>query len=284
MALLLTNYSVTTSTIEALYHGVEFHEEELIKLVVPNERVIDIGCNFGRVIFAGYVAPDVKAKSNRGRRKKDKPRKRRKRQGSGLYMNSQITFTVLSPKVYGKKYKVKVFRNGKIQIPGIIHESLDEAFYAINEARLIIINALGIDESECYLKPYDDGELTTLIIKNFKWNISDKKWIIDREKFVSHLKKIRSKEIIDNDVTILSISYDLSRYPGVVFKVKSHTNGNDHYCFRVFKGGKTNLTISKNKNNDIVDSLKNWIGRLFKDGINNFIYDQTVDDDDGDSN
>lgn len=113
-----------------------------------------VGCNYGEVLIGNYTRKPKKSElSNRGRKKQNRDAKsRRKVQGTGKYFNSQITFFVklnlLPYKVYVTPekrklndqdyefdltdsnadgecrlksyiYKIKVFRNGNGQIPGL---------------------------------------------------------------------------------------------------------------------------------------------------------------------
>jgi hypothetical protein len=62
----------------------------------------------------------VKSKKNstRGRKPKEKKKMKRKVQGSGMYFSSQISFDIYNYH-NNKISKIKLFRNGNIQIPGI---------------------------------------------------------------------------------------------------------------------------------------------------------------------
>lgn len=124
----------TTNTMEGYLANVRFHEAELIKELIPDEDIVLIRCNFGKLIYDGYTEPVRIKTSNRGRKKKEKKKKLRKIQGLGTDFNSQITFVVRSgtnpplidapdgTKIVppgSRVYKFKVFRTGKIQLPGV---------------------------------------------------------------------------------------------------------------------------------------------------------------------
>lgn len=119
----------TTITMEGTLANVRFHEAEFIHELLPSEDVVLIKCNFGKIIFENYREPVKVKKTNRGRKKKEKRHKHRKIQGDGTCFNSQITFVVrslLDPIPESgiipsdtRVYKFKVFRTGRIQLPGV---------------------------------------------------------------------------------------------------------------------------------------------------------------------
>lgn len=122
-------------------------------------RVLKLGCNFGEVKTDEFVEPATARPSNRGRKRQLQLKNKRKTQGTGKYFNSQMTFYVKSDlskfeafhdplkkqglelykldkkqknsegewKILSYIYKVKVFRNGKAQIPGLRTEFEKEA-------------------------------------------------------------------------------------------------------------------------------------------------------------
>ncbi len=126
----------TTNTTSGYLTNVDFLEEELIVHVSPDENIVVYRCNYGKEVYCGYVEPVRVKKTNRGRKKKEKKKKPRKKQGNGTDFNSQMTFIVKSTLVDAPDgivptdalvYKIKVFRNGKIQLPGMARDSADDA-------------------------------------------------------------------------------------------------------------------------------------------------------------
>lgn len=130
----------TTNTMEGYLSNVDFHERDLIIELIPDERVVMYRCNYGQSVYDGYTDPASAHKTNRGRKKKNKNKKPRKKQGDGGSFNSQVTFVVRSMStpepVYNDGtsgshphgcyliphgtpvYKFKIFRTGKLQLPG----------------------------------------------------------------------------------------------------------------------------------------------------------------------
>lgn len=132
----------TTNTMEGNFSNVQFHERDLIDLLIPDEDLVVYRCNYGKTIYEGYTEPVKQKTTNRGRKPKAKPTKTRKKQGNGGDFNSQVTFVVRSndgpEPVNGivlsdaKVFKVKVFRTGKLQLPGIKNESIDDVITCAN--------------------------------------------------------------------------------------------------------------------------------------------------------
>jgi len=133
---LFTDPINTTNTTSGYLTNVNFHEEDLITKVWPDERIVVYRCNYGKEVYCGYTEPVPVKKTNRGRKKKEKKKKPRKKQGNGTDFNSQMTFIVRSTLVDAPGgivpadatvYKIKVFRNGKIQLPGLPRSAADDA-------------------------------------------------------------------------------------------------------------------------------------------------------------
>lgn len=139
----------TTNTMEGYLSNVSFHEQQLIQELMPDENLVLYRCNYGKLKYDGYTEPVKQRKTNRGRKKKAKKKKLRKKQGEGIDFNSQITFVALSTLVSFDKietdenqtdndqtdkiipvgsrvYKFKIFRTGKLQLPGVHQHLIDD--------------------------------------------------------------------------------------------------------------------------------------------------------------
>ena len=123
----------TTNTMEGYLSNVSFHERELIEELIPDEDLVMYRCNYGKIKLPEYIEPVKLRKTNRGRKKKEKKKKLRKMPGDGVDFNSQITFVVRSqieplesPDAYLKVYKFKIFRTGKLQLPGVHPHLIDD--------------------------------------------------------------------------------------------------------------------------------------------------------------
>lgn len=162
---IFTQPTSTTSTLGGYVSNVKFHEMDLIEELMADEQVVLYCCNYGRLRYTGYSEPVKIRKTNRGRKKKEKKKKNRKKQGTGEDFNSQITFVMVSPSAVleqkticyltdvndpqndlqleqqtetlsivpsdMKVYKFKVFRTGKIIIPGVQHHLIDDVIECI---------------------------------------------------------------------------------------------------------------------------------------------------------
>lgn len=157
--LLLGVLENSTCSVEAYITGICFNEEELIEWLDCTGNIITIDCNYGHKFSEEWRANHPpKKKSSRGRKKKVKQRKIRKYQGDGSSFNSQITFGVVGTHIrrvpiindtpkhdveicrlsrdlesVTKIYKIKVFRNGKISIPGALTEDLSDIQSPLDE-------------------------------------------------------------------------------------------------------------------------------------------------------
>ena len=125
----------STFTVEAKIHDIKFEEKDLINKLECTDTIIALDCNYGHKRHSSYPAP--KEKSTRGRKPKPKIKKDRKVQGDGSSFNSQIQITIRitkdefpDSKVLTEPYNlyyVKLFRSGKIGIPGILLSNMSDA-------------------------------------------------------------------------------------------------------------------------------------------------------------
>ena len=165
----------TTNTMEGYLSNVSFHEAELINDLIPNSQIVMIKCNYGKLLYDFYREPVKQRKTNRGRKKKEKTKKLRKKQGTGSDFNSQITFVVkssleedtdiVSPDA--KVYKFKVFRTGKLQLPGVKPHLIDDIIVCTKE----IVNMLNY---HLHFGEHDPSKLTSVVninpvMKNYKF-------------------------------------------------------------------------------------------------------------------
>lgn len=152
LPLSFSKLEISTCTVEGKFTNVQHNEQNLMLFLECDENIVGIDSNFGHLKFADYQGVNKSRKSNRGRKKKPKTIKSRKIQGDGSGFNSQISFTVLGTvtrltvdtpdkhsikaeiqeingKLYEKftkEFKIKVFRNGKFTVPGVLTENLED--------------------------------------------------------------------------------------------------------------------------------------------------------------
>lgn len=233
---------LTTVTVVGAYANIKMMEEDWIKYMSTNRHILVCSCNFGRIVYDKYTPPPRKEKAKK--KKSD-----RKVQGNGSEFNSQITlFANAEPHLFTDDdiiptntpvFKFKLFRNGKIQLPGGRKEVIDN-----------IVDATRYIEAYCN-RIFNPSVVDLLkLIKVINVNISMKnyKFIIKlgenqivnlerlKELFTSY--KIRGEtsigvfDIIPNgSLTNLSIEFNTPVY------------GNDdkHMRMTIEKSGKVNI-------------------------------------------
>ena len=141
---LISNMSITTSTIDAKIEGLYFNEKELnTDFTNALQNTCD---NYILKFSSNYLNPAITSeyydninkkiddinvnneennsqKKKRGRKKKDKNKNiiiPRKVQGLGISFNSQISISLRSFKYNEKIYNIKWFRTGTLGCPGIL--------------------------------------------------------------------------------------------------------------------------------------------------------------------
>jgi hypothetical protein len=223
----------STSTVEGILSNVSHNEEELMEFLECEEDIVKIDSNFGHLILEGYSNAPKERKSNRGRKKKPKPIKTRKLQGDGSGFNSQISFTVLGEVIrpepltkdkhsekasliemgnpskkyekFIKEYKIKIFRNGKFTIPGVLTEDLTD----VKSPLLKLCNYF----SRMFL---EDVEIINLfsVMRNYKFYITDGK--VDIKKLykycVDHFQNLLNTRFEDIEEFIINPGFENIKY------------------------------------------------------------------------
>lgn len=159
LPLLFTPMVHSTSTVSISLAEVKFNDEEFTKTLLKSVagRTDGIVCtelpaiagfasNFG--CYPPKPPPEsLPPKSNRGRKPNVKPPKKSKHKGTGEHFNSQILFKVTGKfarekpqfddghdgvtiitghEIIDTKYKVKVFQNGSVTVPGVLDYSMQD--------------------------------------------------------------------------------------------------------------------------------------------------------------
>lgn len=123
---LLTKPIPSTLTAQGLMSNISFDEKDIIDMLsAPTGNIMLIGCNFGEKYNVNYKKPIIAKKSGRGRKPKPKNQPKRRSQGNGKYFSSQITFVIKHPESF-VHYKIKLFRNGVFQVPGVKDPSMND--------------------------------------------------------------------------------------------------------------------------------------------------------------
>jgi hypothetical protein len=185
---IFTDLEPSTLTAQGKLEGISFTEEKLInELKEPTGNIMLIGCNFGEKINKDYKVKEEAPKSSRGRKAKPKIKNKRKIQGSGKYFASQITFLIRHPKS-GINYKIKLFRNGIFQVPGVKNPSMEDLIDPI-----IILRD--------YLKTvFVDKQIEIVdfmaVMRNYKARVIDANLHVDLEKIDEIINKEKKIELL----------------------------------------------------------------------------------------
>jgi hypothetical protein len=241
-----TPASISTITVSTSIDNFYCHEEELSLICKPNSVVVEIASNFYEQSFEGYIKAKKKTNKQRGRKPKAKPRKIRKMQGNGKYINSQTTFSVL-PENSQKPYKLKLFRTGAIQIPGILKADLSDAFYVIDQTIEVLNEAFDTEPGYFRLKTEPK-----IVMMNYIWRIENQSSLLDLQSLRDELFNYAGEEII---IDKPEVRYNPEKYQGLLCKLKKEKES-AFTTLKIFSSGKINATF-KTKTDD-VEVIKEW--------------------------
>lgn len=224
----------STLTAQGMLSNVCFEEKDLIHAIEPTGRIMKITCNYGESCNVNYIEPKIKKKTtNRGRKPKVKKSNVRKNQGNGKYFNSQITFWVVSLTLIDKYYKIKLFRNGTIEIPGGLLPSMDD----VTSAVYVVSDNIG----ECLVEDVHPVELYS-IMRNYKFETIDPDIRINIGRLYMIFVEAHKKKC-DSVKNITEIKYNIERYPGLIIKFTTpiERNPNKQTTIKMFQSGKVNI-------------------------------------------
>ena len=248
---IFTSPQSTTITMEGFIDNVNFKENELIMLLEPDDEIPIIKCNFARKVYPGYTEPVKVKKSNRGRKKREKKKKNRKKQGLGTEFNTQITFVVRpddSVDDYAdgvfiipacKVYKFKVFRTGKIQLPGVSPESIDEVIHCAHK----IVKMLQYTDCD----GVKNAKLLNInhVMKNYKFKVKTRQ---SQNLDLLYLKGVFLEEMTRANPTapphppVFDVKYTRQETKlAVKFSTPTSRKGDKKLKINVFPSGKINI-------------------------------------------
>lgn len=222
LKLIISNYNkmselqLSIMTLDGKFDNVKFDKETAIHGLYLYKNIIKIISNYGSISSEKYEEIfKPKPKSNRGRKPKPKKKSLRKIQGTGECMNSQISFVILSQdETYS--YQIKLFSNGRFQIPGI---KKDDEFDTIVKPELDLLIEF-INENKTLKKNVDKPVniiFTKPILRNYKFSIFN-----EPNKFLD-LNKLRNifqmyKDNNNTEIKIYSIKFHSERFAGLLVK------------------------------------------------------------------
>lgn len=298
----------STLTIKGSFSNILFDEEELIhKLDIPDGGyILKICCNYGEIFNKNpdYIPPLPKVRlSNRGRKPKIKKQTKRKLQGSGKYFSSQITFEIYNPD-NNKVYKIKLFRNGGFQIPGVNKPDISDLVKPITILNNYLIEQFSnknikvnylISVMRNYIcKLVSDTQFIKLnefetILKNNK-----KKYLINyiyqfldtnKDKLLKKYGiELKTNNIIkeyigehENIIQLAEMQNNCERYFGLIIKFNRPVPWklNKKTTIKILKSGKINIDGS----NSIKESIELyiWLITIFIKYKNEIIHDTSIE-------
>lgn len=212
----MSDLQLSIMTLDGQFDNVIFDKELAIQGLYLYKNIIKIISNYGSISSEKYEEIfKPKPKSNRGRKPKPKKKSLRKIQGTGECMNSQISFVILSQdETYS--YQIKLFSNGRFQIPGI---KKDDEYDTIVKPELDLLIEF-INENKTLKKDVDKPVtivFTKPILRNYKFSIFD-----EPTKFLD-LNALRNifqiyKDKNNTEIKIYSIKFHSERFAGLLVK------------------------------------------------------------------
>lgn len=157
-------------TSEGFISNIQYIEQDFIKKVKLSDRIIKVQSNYGNV----FIHPDYidilyigNKKVKRGRKPSDKKKADRKKQGNERGFHSQIEFFYYEKDQ--KIVRIKLFVNGRIQIPGVKREDFKDVEHVIKYFVRYInkFESIKIDKNKKCEFVY-----ITSVMENFKSSVS----------------------------------------------------------------------------------------------------------------
>lgn len=251
----------STLTAVGSIENVKINEKDFIevikekKILKPGGNVQKATCNYGTVQSKDYKQKEQKKKSNRGRKPKPPNNSNRVKQGNGKCFSSQITFDVFSVEK-NKYYKIKLFRNGMIQIPGVLNTDMSDIKQPIND----LINVLsGVFENVSLIELYS-------IMRNYKTAIKD-----DRKVNLRKLYQILI-QLKDSTPMLNEVKYNPERYPGLIVKFGTPIDKNKkkQATIKMFHSGKINIDGLVSEQHST--KYYNWVESVYNDYKSQVLY------------
>ncbi len=300
IVLLFTPLKPSTLTAKGQFSNVQFNEEEIIdSLTIPSGcNILKVGCNFGEIFnedppFIPLEKP--KRKSNRGRKPKEK-KITRKTQGTGKYFSSQMQALVFN-RLLEKILKIKIFRNGVFQVPGIYDKEMRDLIQPAKDLRKWLRHEFSDNSIEIVYfisvmrnytcKLLDDGYC--IILDNLKKVLLAEKRNTDyRDEVVGLLKNQYWHRVIpyvgkSSVMRIAEIQYDVERYSGLMVKFRRPVpwNTDKKTTIKILGSGKINFDGCNSEIEAI--ELFYWLQSFFHKHRKKIIYDENSESDESSS-
>lgn len=258
-----------TITINGAFDGVLFHEETLSPLLCTNSDVVIIKSNYTDQTDPSYQPYQPPKRSNRGRKKKPKKPSVRPKQGTGNEFNSQISFYVRSrvilydsgvEKGRPKLYKFKIFRTGKIQLPGARNTILEDVIESLRHVQNVL---------ECALKTSIIPRRLSTDLKNYRFDIRMRA----RNGRINLANLKMNLQLRNNDNPphfSLTLNHDNQQTKlAVIFATPIFKDPNRATRVNIYASGKVNVLGAYNVND--VGTICTWLHFVIKSDEKNII-------------
>ena len=256
----------STLTAKGKFTNVQFHEKKLIKdIYIPEDsNLLKIGCNYGEIFNPRPPYKEEKKKKNKSNRGR-KPKKKistRKKQGTGDYFSSQIQACVYNIKLIRKILKIKIFRNGVFQAPGVYDPEMIDLIEPVLDLRkwlrdMFKDDSIDVKYFSTVMRNYKCkllNEKTRILIINLREAILDEKKS-ERYKTKAHkiidsviqhplsISNIISEYIDPNYMGIAEVEYNSERYFGLNVKFRRPVpwDMDNKATIKILKSGKINF-------------------------------------------
>lgn len=232
-----------------------------------------------------------------GRKPKKVKESKRKKQGTSMYFNSQLSFDIYN-EITNKIMKIKVFRNGNFQVPGIEKQDMTD-LVAVIQVLCKYFKIINPDSDADSIKI----KYFSSIMRNYTCRLVDENVILILDKLedilhyekdslaVNHIpmeihKKLQNMIVnpmaysimIDymgiNVLSIAEIIYDVERYPALLIKFNRPMLGNKNkkVTIKIMSSGKINFDGATSELEMI--ELYYWTVYIFNKYWSEIVFDQ----------
>lgn len=286
---LFTNLQPSTLTAQGAMTNVTFYEKDIIDMLSdlpPN--ILMVGCNFGEKFNPEYKAPVPKKTSGRGRKPKEKVKSKRKVQGNGKYFSSQITSLISHPDTQDQ-YKIKLFRNGVFQVPGIRNPSMHDLVKPIDILREYLAYNFAENVQVVNFRAVMRNYKSRLINQHYHVNLEKLEEIILREKInpsyekylnnmlfgFSEKHKEKIKDLLGNynPMNIAEMTYNTDRCFCLIIKFyrPSVLDPSKKITVKLLKKGKINFDGGNSQQE--VEELYYWLQYIYSKHKDQILFD-----------
>jgi hypothetical protein len=281
----------STLTAQGCLTNVSFEEKNIIDMLSAlkaEDHILMIGCNYGEIFNPRYKKPEVKKNSGRGRKPKPKIKTKRKMQGNGKYFSSQITFLIEHPDSLGQ-YKIKLFRNGVFQVPGIRNPDMKDLVKPIKILRAYLQYNFGedvqVDNFTAVMRNYKSRLINQhyhVHLERLEELISSEKKAENYEKYIKYLysglstqyqEQIRTMLGRFNPLNIAEMTYNTDRCFCLIIKFyrPSSADKSKKTTVKLLKKGKINFDGGNSQQE--VEELYFWLEYIYNKYKSEILFD-----------